>query len=116
MDYLYNTHTYKIVFLLIMCCADIGDCALAELTWAYVFPGVAYVNSQAPFFFLLAWKNFRGAVWNSFWCLELRNLFHGGMLIANRCSYLYLYWYILLGEIFLFEKKNEAASVTEVTQ
>ena len=32
MDYLYNTHTYKIVFLLIMCCADIGDCALAELT------------------------------------------------------------------------------------
>lgn len=106
MDYLYNTHIYKIVFLFLMCCADIGDSALAELTWAYVFPEVAYINSQAPFCFLSAWENFRGAVWNSFWCLELRNLFHGGMLIANRCSYIYLYQYILLGEMKIWKKKN----------
>lgn len=32
MDYLYNTHTYKIVFLFLMCCAETGGSALAELT------------------------------------------------------------------------------------
>lgn len=52
--------------------------------WAYiqcVLPGVIFNSSQVPSCFLIARKNFRRAVWNPLWRVELRNLFHGGMLL-----------------------------------
>lgn len=52
--------------------------------WAYiqcVLPGVTFNSSQVPSCFLTARKNFGRAVWNPLWCVELRNLFHGGMLL-----------------------------------
>lgn len=42
---------------------------------------LSFSSSQVPFCFLTARKNFRRAVWNPLRCVELRNLFHGGMLL-----------------------------------